>query len=157
VGAGALETSTLRRRLIAGEAPAVVSSQELPRLCKGPNGPVEGLKRRRAAEVAHANGAIEPKQSTPPSRQGVIQIPVPYLNLNDSAIGDYHARNASLVGSNAYSETWLNFCSKAAQNALIVSPDTTDAKPAPCRALVRADGAHRSEPCRPEQLLASVG
>ena len=49
VGVGALETSTLRKRLIAGEAPAMVISQELPRWCKGPNGPVEGLKRRRAA------------------------------------------------------------------------------------------------------------
>jgi GH24 family phage-related lysozyme (muramidase) len=85
VGAGALNTSTLRRRLLAGEAPAVVISQELPRWCKGPNGPVEGLMRRRAAEVAHATGAIEPKQATPPSRQGVIQLPVPYLSQNDSA------------------------------------------------------------------------
>jgi GH24 family phage-related lysozyme (muramidase) len=54
VGAGALERSTLRKRLLAGEAPAVVIAQELPRWHKGPNGPVEGLKRRRAAEVAHA-------------------------------------------------------------------------------------------------------
>ncbi len=54
VGAGALERSTLRKRLLAREAPAVVIAQELPRWCKGPNGPVEGLKRRRAAEVAHA-------------------------------------------------------------------------------------------------------
>jgi hypothetical protein len=34
--------------------PAAVIPEELPRWCKGPNGPVEGLKRRRAAEVAHA-------------------------------------------------------------------------------------------------------
>ena len=54
VGAGALERSTLRKRLLAGEAPAVVIAKELPRWCKGPNGPMEGLKRRRAAEVAHA-------------------------------------------------------------------------------------------------------
>jgi GH24 family phage-related lysozyme (muramidase) len=54
VGVGALERSTLRKRLLAGEASAVVIAQELPRWCKGPNGPVEGLKRRRAAEVAHA-------------------------------------------------------------------------------------------------------
>ena len=54
VGAGALERSTLRSWLLAGEAPAVVIAQELPRWHKGPNGPVEGLKRRRAAEVAHA-------------------------------------------------------------------------------------------------------
>jgi GH24 family phage-related lysozyme (muramidase) len=54
VGAGALERSTLRKRLLAGEVPAVVIAQELPRWHKGPNGPMEGLKRRRAAEVAHA-------------------------------------------------------------------------------------------------------
>ena len=87
VGVGALETSTLRKRLIAGEAPAMVISQELPRWCKGPNGPVEGLKRRRAAEVAHATGAIESKQPTLLFRQGLIQLPVPYLSQNDSATG----------------------------------------------------------------------
>jgi GH24 family phage-related lysozyme (muramidase) len=87
VGIGALETSTLRKRLIAGEAPAMVISQELPRWSKGPNGPVEGLKRRRAAEVAHANGAIEAKRTTPPLRQGLIQLAVPYLSQNDSATG----------------------------------------------------------------------
>jgi GH24 family phage-related lysozyme (muramidase) len=57
VGAGALERSTLCKRLLAGECPAVVIAQELPRWCKGPNGPVEGLKRRRAAEVSYAQGS----------------------------------------------------------------------------------------------------
>ena len=57
VGAGAPESSTLRKRLLAGESPAAVIAEELPRWCKGPNGPLEGLKRRRAAEVA--NAAIE--------------------------------------------------------------------------------------------------
>ena len=65
----------------------MVISQELPRWCKGPNGPVEGLKRRRAAEVAHADGAIEAKQTTHPLRQGLIQLPVPYLSQNDSTTG----------------------------------------------------------------------
>jgi hypothetical protein len=37
--------------------------------------------------VAHANGAIEPKQTTPPTRQGLIQLPVPYLSQNDSVTG----------------------------------------------------------------------
>jgi GH24 family phage-related lysozyme (muramidase) len=87
VGAGALDTSTLRRRLLAGEAPAVVISQELPRWCKGPHGPVEGLKRRRAAEVAHATGAVEPGQPTPTTQQGLIQLAVPYLSQNDSSTG----------------------------------------------------------------------
>ena len=86
VGAGALETSTLRKRLLAAEAPAVVIAQELPRWCKGPNGPVEGLKRRRAAEVAHATAA-EQATTTPSTQQGLIQLAVPYLSQTDSATG----------------------------------------------------------------------
>ena len=54
VGAGALEGSTLRRRLLAGEPAAQVIAEELPRWCKGPTGPIVGLQRRRAAEIAHA-------------------------------------------------------------------------------------------------------
>ena len=65
VGAGALEGSTLRRRLRAGEAAASVIAEELPRWCKGPGGPVEGLIRRREVEVQHAlsfaDGAPEPQ------------------------------------------------------------------------------------------------
>lgn len=51
VGLGAVEGSTLRRRLQASEPPALVLRQELPRWNKGPDGPIEGLTRRRAAEV----------------------------------------------------------------------------------------------------------
>jgi predicted phosphodiesterase len=47
-------------------------------------------------------------------------------HLHATSIGDYHARNASLVGSNAYSEAGLNFCSKAAQNVHIVTPTAID-------------------------------
>lgn len=47
-------------------------------------------------------------------------------HLHATSIGDYHARNASLVGSNAYSEAGLNFCSKAAQNVHIVTPTSID-------------------------------
>ena len=47
-------------------------------------------------------------------------------HLHATAIGDYHARNASLVGSNAYSEAGLNFCSKAAQNVHIVTAGSID-------------------------------
>lgn len=52
VGRGALEGSTLRRRLLAGEEPSTVVVEELPRWNKGGNGVMEGLVRRRAAEVA---------------------------------------------------------------------------------------------------------
>jgi GH24 family phage-related lysozyme (muramidase) len=54
VGAGAVEGSTLRRRLLAGEQVGKVLAEELPRWCHGPQGPMEGLRRRRAAEVRHA-------------------------------------------------------------------------------------------------------
>jgi len=54
VGAGALASSTLRRRLRAGEPVALVLQGELPRWCHGPHGPLDGLRRRRAAELAHA-------------------------------------------------------------------------------------------------------
>ena len=47
-------------------------------------------------------------------------------HLHATAIGDYHARNASLVGSNAYSESGLNFCSKAAQNVHVVTAGAID-------------------------------
>lgn len=50
-GAGALEESTLRKRLNAGEDPNTVAKEELPKWCKGPNGPLAGLVRRRTAEV----------------------------------------------------------------------------------------------------------
>jgi GH24 family phage-related lysozyme (muramidase) len=91
VGPRALEGSTLRRRCLAGESPAVVIAQELPRWCKGPTGPVEGLKRRRAAEVQHAQGLGETAarstaaQANPASASGLIQLPVPYQSQNDSA------------------------------------------------------------------------
>lgn len=52
VGLGAVEDSTLRKRLLAGEDPSKVVAEELPRWNKGDNGVLEGLKRRRVAEVA---------------------------------------------------------------------------------------------------------
>jgi len=51
VGGGAAADSTLRRRLAAGEDPALVVREELPRWNKGGSGVLPGLVRRRAAEV----------------------------------------------------------------------------------------------------------
>ncbi|MFN6351329.1 MAG: hypothetical protein ACK40D_00430 [Cyanobacteriota bacterium] len=62
-------------------------------------------------------------------RHGARGISVDYTlfgHLHATSIGDYHARNASLVGSNAYSEAGLNYCSKAAQNVHIVTPASID-------------------------------
>jgi len=50
-GDGALEQSTLRKRLNAGDAPNTVAEEELPRWNKGANGPLPGLTRRREEEV----------------------------------------------------------------------------------------------------------
>lgn len=52
VGTGALRSSTLRRRLLAGEEPELVISEELPLWCRGDGQVLPGLVRRRAAEVA---------------------------------------------------------------------------------------------------------
>ena len=51
VGCGSLQTSTLRSRMNAGEDLNTVASQELPRWNKAGGVVVEGLVRRRAAEV----------------------------------------------------------------------------------------------------------
>lgn len=80
VGAGALEDSTLRGRLLAGEPAGQVIAEELPRWCKGPAGPIEGLQRRRAAELAHAS---EPSSSA--ATADLIRLEVPYFSQNDSA------------------------------------------------------------------------
>ena len=58
--------------------------------------------------------------------QGITVDYTLFGHLHATAIGDYHARNASLVGSNAYSEAGLNYCSKAAQNVHIVSAGAID-------------------------------
>jgi len=82
VGVGALEGSTLRKRLSVGNAPALVIAQELPRWCKGPNGPVEGLKRRRAAEVAHAQAGSAASQAGGPAPTRTAQSTPPIQLLD---------------------------------------------------------------------------
>jgi GH24 family phage-related lysozyme (muramidase) len=82
VGAGALERSTLRKRLLAGESAAVVLAHELPRWCKGPNGPVEGLKRRRAAEMAHAQAPMNRPLVAAPAERSVNASSAPMQLLD---------------------------------------------------------------------------
>ena len=53
-GVGALEDSTFRKRMNAGEEKPLCFKEEFPRWTKGPNGPLPGLVRRRDAEVALA-------------------------------------------------------------------------------------------------------
>jgi GH24 family phage-related lysozyme (muramidase) len=52
VGVGAMQDSTLRRRILAGEDPGQVVAAELPRWNKADGKELPGLTRRRAAEVA---------------------------------------------------------------------------------------------------------
>lgn len=47
-------------------------------------------------------------------------------HIHATVISDYVSRNASLVGSNSYSEEALGFVSKAAQNIHIVTPQGLD-------------------------------
>ncbi len=56
VGLGAVAESTLRKRLLACESGQAVIPQELPRWNKAGNTVLEGLTRRRAAEVALFTG-----------------------------------------------------------------------------------------------------
>jgi GH24 family phage-related lysozyme (muramidase) len=65
VGLGAVEESSLRRRILAGEDPAKVAAEELPRWNKADGKPLEGLARRRAAEVALFLGAATPPAKPP--------------------------------------------------------------------------------------------
>jgi GH24 family phage-related lysozyme (muramidase) len=78
VGDGALERSTLRRRLLAGEDPAAVVKAELPRWNKAGDGVMPGLSRRRAAEVALflAGGPTPTATTKPPSAPASSGSPV---------------------------------------------------------------------------------
>ena len=51
VGTGALEHSTFRRRINDGEDKALCFKEEFPKWVNGSNGPLQGLVRRREAEV----------------------------------------------------------------------------------------------------------
>ena len=66
VGLGAVEESTLRRRLNAAESAVVVIPQELPKWDKADGKMLPGLSRRRAAEVALFTGTSwVPQQPAP--------------------------------------------------------------------------------------------
>jgi len=98
VGTGALERSTLRKRLLAGESSADVIAEELPRWNKGPKGPLEGLKRRRSAEVSHARmpEAAAPKNQTASSAPVPIHEPIWILDAVHHHKGLAHQQEAWL-------------------------------------------------------------
>jgi GH24 family phage-related lysozyme (muramidase) len=80
VGVGAMQDSTLRRRILAGEHPPAVVQQELPRWNKAGGVVLPGLVRRRAAEVALFLGN-EPQAPA----GGVWALQVPFYSQLDSA------------------------------------------------------------------------
>ena len=57
-GSGALASSTMRRRLLAGEPRCKVYQEEMPRWNKGGNGVMPGLTRRRQAEADMACSGV---------------------------------------------------------------------------------------------------
>lgn len=61
-------------------------------------------------------------------------------HIHATVISDYVSRNASLVGSNAYSEDALGFVSKAAQNIHIVTPQGLDGFKADLQNIQDVDG-----------------
>jgi GH24 family phage-related lysozyme (muramidase) len=67
VGLGAVEDSTLRKRLAAGESARIVIPQELPRWDKADGKALPGLARRRAAEVTLFMGGGPAPSFTPSS------------------------------------------------------------------------------------------
>lgn len=90
VGLGAVEESTLRKRLLAGLDPATVVREELPRWNRGDNDVMPGLVRRRAAEVALFTGM---SATAPPA--GDVLLRVPFFTQHDNLSGQGYRECAS--------------------------------------------------------------
>jgi GH24 family phage-related lysozyme (muramidase) len=93
VGVGGMQGSTLRKRLLAGEDPAKVAAEELPRWNKADGRELAGLTRRRAAELALFVGQ-QLQQQTPgrvkPSSPFITPL-TPHIRLGEFAL-DQEAR-----------------------------------------------------------------
>jgi len=96
VGLGAVHDSTLRRRLLNGEDPVAVVREELPKWDKANGKPLEGLTRRRAAEVALFVGR-QLQQQTPQTpgrvtpRSPFSAMLTPHIRVGEFAL-DQEAR-----------------------------------------------------------------
>ena len=89
-GLGALETSTMRKRIMRGEDPYVVLPEELPRWVKGGKGQVmAGLVERRKRETLHA-------QKDGPRAEDGINEPIP-VRINFQNFFDYYKAEAHQV------------------------------------------------------------
>lgn len=90
-GEGALEESTLRRRMNAGEDLNTVAREELPKWVNGPNGPLPGLVRRRDAEVELHCTACGPALPPPPAPSSGLKA------LRDTTIKKHPIPSAALA------------------------------------------------------------
>jgi len=90
VGAYALETSTLRKRLLADEPRCWVYQKELPRWNKGGSGPMPGLTKRRQeeADLACLGYLSEPSEAPVEAVKEEVTFPldVPYYTQLDSEV-----------------------------------------------------------------------
>lgn len=84
LGLGALEESSLRKRLLAGEEPCKVVREELPKWVHAGEAVLPGLERRRAAEVAVFCG--DKRLQSPPQQQLSDPLRVPYYSQRDSTV-----------------------------------------------------------------------
>ena len=92
VGVHSLETSTLRKRLLAGEPRCWVYQKELPRWNKGGSGVLPGLVKRRQAEadLACLGYLAEPSEALLGTvEEDLVTFPldVPYFYQRDSKTG----------------------------------------------------------------------
>jgi len=92
VGAHALQTSTLRKRLMAGEPRCQVYQEELKRWNKGGSGVMPGLVRRRQEEadlacLGYLAGPVqEPVEPVEEPKAIVFPLDVPYYTQLDSEV-----------------------------------------------------------------------
>ena len=110
IGTYALETSTLRKRLLADEPRCWVYQKEMPRWNKGANGPMPGLTRRRQeeADLACLGYLSEYAEELPESVKEEVTFPldVPYFYQRDSKTG--HGERMCFSSSMAMALDYIN-------------------------------------------------
>lgn len=94
VGLGAVEDSTLRKRLLAGESAQVVIPQELPRWNKGAGREMQGLTSRRIAEVALFTGLQQSAPRFAPSSPLSTRV-TPHITYDELCLGEERRRFTS--------------------------------------------------------------
>ena len=97
VGLGALEESTLRKRLLAGEDATRVVIEELPRWNKAGSKVLEGLINRRKDEVVLFTGSVQ-KQQGPPKLRPTAPFSAkltPHIAIGEFALNQEERRFAA--------------------------------------------------------------